>query len=292
MMSHIRFRPSWIVASFVAIFASQFVSPVAAADPVHSFKVRIVSEMNMDVAGQKQVITADTELRYSWQQSRRDRTLQFDRISVKVLSDGRELLNSTMDRHKLIYTEEGKRKEVRFENAPEALKEMLRDSFEAPLVKIRVDDIGRELSRTSLARGGAKSVVDEGMVANALLFHPPFPENEKQWAVKRSISMGNGAFAKGELTYRKTGSEGKLTNVSVAGTLRNKGFKKPGLPLEYTDAVYVITGKQQFDSGHREWVSGQMDIDLTLKFEKDNKPIGTATGKMTLTFERLAQKDR
>ena len=49
----------------------------------HSFQVTIAARMEMDVQGNKQIVDADTELRYTWTQSGKTRTLSFDSAQVK-----------------------------------------------------------------------------------------------------------------------------------------------------------------------------------------------------------------
>lgn len=177
----------------------------AAADKevAHSFRVTIASQSDMEIQGQRQKLDGDTELHYTWRRGVRERALSFDTLTVKLKVDGKELMNTSMSRAKVVNIRQAEKDEVLLENAPEQAKKILQDSFGAPVCKLQVDESGNEVKREVVAGPGAKALIDQGMIANALLFHPTFPVGKDEWEADREIPMGNGGYAKGKVTYTK-----------------------------------------------------------------------------------------
>jgi len=265
---------------------------VQGADPdaEHSFKLAIKANMEMTIQGKKQPIDADTVLGYTWSTEGDERTLSFDSLRVKVINDGMQLLNTQMDREKVANTQDGKTEEVMFDAAPEELKAMLRDSFDTPICRIQVDAKRKELKRTVVAGPGAKDLTDQGMIANALFFHPPF-QDKAEFTAANEISMGNGGFAKGNLTYKKVpgGKGGQAFKVS--GTLGNDSFTPAGSPLTIKKAKYVVTGEQVYDPKLREWISGKLSIKTSFDMTSNDAVFATAAGTMELTFRRVEEEE-
>jgi hypothetical protein len=159
-----------------------------------------------------------------------------------------------------------------------------------PLCKIEVDNNDKEVKRTIVAGAGAKTLVDNGLIANAVLFHPAYFTDKDEWQSDAEISMGNGGFAKGKLTYKKVpGGKGGQA-VKVTGTLSNDNFKQPGSPLVIKDVKYVVTGEQTYDSAVKEWVSGKLTLDVAMTMTVDDKTVGTSKGTMIVTLEKPPAK--
>lgn len=254
----------------------------------HSFKMTLASRMDMDAQGQKQKIDGDTELRYTWQRGGRERTLRFDATAAKMSVDGREVMNTTMSRAGVVNVRQVTKEEVPFDKAPPEVQKQLQDSFGAPVCKVQVDEEGKEVKRMVIAGPGARALVDNGMIANALLFHPPFPAGRDEWQADAELSMGNGGYAKGRLTYQKVpGGKGGQA-VKVSGTLTNDGFLLPGTPLAFKAARYVVSGEQTYDAAQQDWVAGKLTIDVSFQMTLNNQPAGSAKGTMAVTFEKLA----
>jgi hypothetical protein len=274
----------------VALAALAPAAPIRAAEPEagSSFKVALVSRMDMEVQGQKQKLDGDTELRYTWQRNGREKTLRLDRTAVKASMNGQEMMNTSMSRAGVVNVRQTTKDDVPFDKAPPELQKQLQDSFGAPVCKIVVDEEGKEVKRQVVAGPGAKPLVDNGMIANALLFHPPFPAGRDEWQADTELSMGNGGYARGKLTYRKVpGGKGGQA-VKVSGTLTNDAFPQPGTPLVIKAARYVVQGEQTYDPAQQEWVAGKLTIDVSFEMTANNQPLGSTKGTMGVTFERLA----
>jgi len=278
--------PCWVGIAALLVAAPAWGAEDAAATVAHAFRVEIDSDVDMEVQGQKQKLDADTELRYTWRQTGLERVLNFDSMKVKLQSNAMEMMDSFMSREKFTNTFQGKTDEVAVDQAPPALKSMLEDSFGAPLVKLQVDKEGKELKREVVAGPGASAIVENGMIANAMLFHGPFPQGRKQWESEMQISMGNGGFAKGTLTFVQT----KGNNYKVSGELSNEFFQQPGVPVAIKNAHYVVTGDETFDPADNDWGSGKFNIDVAFDLAAEKETIGKAKGKMVVTFEKLAEK--
>jgi hypothetical protein len=278
-----------LTAGAMMLLVGSAIARAADADQKHSFRFTIVSDLDMEVAGQKQKIDAQTTVQYSWDRQGPERTLSFDSIQVKANQDGKTLINTVMNRSKVTNTKEGKAEDTLFESAPEQLKTMLRDSFNTPLCKLHVDENGSEVKREVVGGPGAKSFIDNGMIANAMLFHPPFMRGQKEWSAPVEISMGNGGFAKGNLAYKVTGDKnGQL--VKVDGRLTNESYKPPGNPLTIKNTNYQVTGEQRYDPAQREWVSGKLKIDASFDMASGDTRLGGAKGTMALNFDELDDK--
>lgn len=265
-------------------------APVGAADPAHSFEVAVKARLDMDAAGKTQKVEADTALRYTWARPPGERTLTFDSVRLRATLDGRPTADTFMSRDKLTNTEGGQTREVPADSAPDELKTMLRDSFGVPVAKVKVDADGKEVKREVVAGPGAKTLVDQGMIANALLFHPPYPKGRDEWTAPAEVSMGNGGFAKGDLTYKKAAGGKGGQRVKVSGTLANDGFQAPGSPLTLKNARYVVTGEQTYDPDRGEWVAGRLNLDVSFQLAAKDKVVIAAKGTMDVSLELVPAK--
>jgi hypothetical protein len=264
----------------------------AAAEPErsNSFKFTLASQMDMEMQGQKQKVDADTDLRYTWTQRADERTLSFDSALVKANMDGNQLMDVFMSREKFASTQGGTTEEVPFEKAAPELKSILEDSFSVPLCKLQMDKNGKELKREVVAGPGAKNLIDQGMVANAELFHPQFLPDKKEWSADAQISMGNGGFAKGKLAYKKAAAGKGGVPVKVSGTLTNEGFSPPGSPLSIKNAKYVVKGEQTYDPARRDWVLGKLVMDVSFEMFVGDNRVGPASGSIVASLATLPEK--
>jgi hypothetical protein len=259
-------------------------------ETAHAFKITIMAKSTMNNEGKKQSLDTWTEIRYTWKRKGRERTLFQDELKLQIKINGEEFVNSSISRDRAVFREKGKDDvDFLFENAPEALKKTLQDSFGAPLCRLEVDEYGKEIKRTILAGPGAKDAVQNGIIANALLFHPPFFPDKDNWVAEREVSIGRGGSVKGNISYKKVpGEKGKRT-VKVSGTLKNEGFRPPGAPATARN-IHKVSGEQTFDLGEKEWVAGKLTMAVSIEFTADGKPIGSGQSTMTVTFEKLPAK--
>jgi hypothetical protein len=276
----------------VAWLAAIFVGSVAtAAEPgpekTHHFKFTIAAKMDLVIEGKTQKLVTDTEFHYSWTQRGLERFLSLDSMRVKVVMDDKPMMDTFMSRAKFVDTRDGKTTEVPLEQAPEQLKKMLLDTFGVPVCAVELDESGNPVKRTLTAGPGAKAMVDNGVVANGLLFHTPYRPGQDEWQADNEVTMGSGGFARGKLTYKKVpgDKDGQVFNVS--GTLACDNFKVPGTPLTHTNARYVVSGQQRYDPAKKEWVSGQLKMDVSYQMAFDEKPVGSAKGAMTIALEEI-----
>jgi hypothetical protein len=163
----------------------------------------------------EQKVDATADVRYTWKNVGEERVLLLEMIKTKAVADGKTLLDTTMSREKTSNVSEGVAKEVKAADSPEGLRKFLQATFGQPLCKLQRDANGKEVKRTVVAQPEAKGIIENGMIANGLLFHPPYYPGKSEWESEREVGMGNGGFAKGKLHYKKlTGN-----NYSVTGIL-------------------------------------------------------------------------
>ena len=284
-----RTRPRlvWVVCLAVNLFGAI----ALAADPdkgiAHHFKVSIESKMAMDVQGGKQKVDADTELRYNWTQNGGERVLSLESSHVKVNIDGKTLMDVFMSGEEFRAIEGGKTNVVPIQQAPDGLKKLLQDAFSKPVCKLEVDPNGKETKRILLVGDAAKQLVDNGLIANPILFHPPFMREAGKWKAGAEMTMGNGGFARGQLDYQKATGSAAAKVVKVSGTLTNESVKQPNSPLAIKNAKYVVLGEETYDTVQKEWVSGKLAIDATFDMAEGDKAIGGAAGTMVLNFTEV-----
>ena len=251
------------------------------------FNITLRSKMDIVAQGKVQKVDAETDIYYTWTRNARRRVLSIQSLMAKVGVDGKPLSNGFMSRAKITQTEQGETQEVLLESATEELKQMLQDSFDSPVCEREVDDNGREVKRTVVAGPGAKDLIDSGIIANALLFHPPFLQDQNEWQAQTEVSMGNGGYATGRLSYTKTGGAKIGQTVKVSGTLTNESFKKPGTPVTIKNASYVVRGEQTYDPSQQAWVSGEIAIDVSFQLAANDRIVSSAKGTISARCAKL-----
>jgi hypothetical protein len=280
-------RPAF-AAKLLAVFAvSSALAGSILAEDKHPFKLTLESKMEMDISGKKQAIDAHTEFDYTWQKTAQTRSLIVDSVFIKAGANGKIAMNTLMSRQKFTSVEDGKTTEILFDKAPPALQASMKDSFGVPLLEMQVDAGGKETSRKVIAGPGAKDLLDNGVLANGLLFHPPAPTGQAEWQADSEMSMGNGGYAKGKLTYKKIADRpGDV--YAVTGTLSNQNFPRVGTPVVVKDARYAVSGEQTYDTAQKEWASGKLKVDVGFEMTANGKTVGTAKG--TIEASMAARK--
>ena len=231
----------------------------------------------MEIMDQKQHIVGDTVLIYSNNRSGDKLDLILREVVVAVKLDGNTLIDMTMNAKELDNRADGSK--IKLEEANEETKTMLTDSFTTPLAAIVLDEHGKETSRKIIAKPGAVAMVENGQVENARMFHAPFYADKKTWKSPIKMSLGNGNFASGPLTYKVKSTDSKTGNVTVevSGKLNAKG--KQG-PLDIVNAVYDVKGSQVFNPKKKDWDSAKYDIAIVFDLAQNGKTIANAKGTM------------
>ncbi len=278
------------LACLTAIVVSAF---ARAGEPapkvVQKSKLSLVSNIDMDLGGRKQKMLGDTSLFYQWARTGKERALNFDAADVKVVLDGNPQMDVKMNASKVVNTQGGQTVVVPFADAPPELKTMLKDSFLAPICKIQIDDNGHEVKRTIVAGPGAESLIQQGMIANALLFHPPYFADKNEWEAEMTVSIGNGGYGKGKVLYKKVPGGKNGQNVQVSGTLTNDGYKAPGNPLT-VKSKHIVVGEQTYDPTANEWIAGKLTMDVAMHMTANGQAVGAGNGVMNLTHQLIGAK--
>jgi hypothetical protein len=249
----------------------------------HAFKLSIAGRMNVTEQASNIKQETDTMVRYAWRNSPREKVLTIDSFHVMAKSDGREMINMLMNRNEMLDSKlKGK------SLSPEAQRRMdqlLQGMFGSPLCTIHLDENGNETRREIPDGPGPKILTENGMIANALLFHPPYKPRADKWDAEAQISMGNGAFAKGRLSYEKVQKDGPRRVVSVSGTLINESSTQPRSTQGIKAARYVVSGNETYDEALQEWTAGKLKMELSFQVTDNGTVIGTCRGTMQLDFE-------
>lgn len=264
--------------SFLLVIAALFLgSQNLFAQNSNDYKLSILSDLKMEIMDQKQHIVGDTVLIYSNNRSGDKLDLILREVVVAVKLDGNTLIDMTMNAKELDNRADGSK--IKLEEANEETKTMLTDSFTTPLAAIVLDEHGKETSRKIIAKPGAVAMVENGQVENARMFHAPFYADKKTWKSPVKMSLGNGNFASGPLTYKVKSTDSKTGNVTVevSGKLNAKG--KQG-PLDIVNAVYDVKGSQVFNPKKKDWDSAKYDIAIVFDLAQNGKTIANAKGTM------------
>lgn len=256
----------------------------ALAEDKRAYKMTLDSKLLMDLGETKQAVDAFTEFEYTWQKTPTTRSLIIDGASIKAANNGKTAMSIFMNRQKMRQIQDGKTTEVPFDEAPPALQNALKDSFGVPLLELQVDAHGKETGRKVTAGPGAKDLLENGVLANGLLFHSAVPAGETEWQSDTEISMGNGGYARGKLTYKKI-ADRKGDVYAVTGTLTNEKFPKPGTPIIIQDVRYVVNGEQTYDAAQKEWASGKLKFDVGFQMTAEGKTLGSAKGTMEASLQ-------
>ena len=268
------------------VFATAVLAGSEERENSHSFKLLISSKLIISIGEKKQKLDADADLLYTWTRVPGERILIFDALGVAAFKDGKPIMKAFMSRAKLLNDQE----EIPFEQAPEHLKNLLKDTFGVPICKIQIDAGGKETKRRVVAGPGAKDLVDQGMIANATFFHTPFLAGHDKWEVQNELSMGNGGYAKGTLTYEKAKADKGEQRFNVTGTLANDYYQAPGQPVAYKEARYVIRGEQIYDPTKKEWTSGKLNIDVSFQMTQMGATPASAKGTILVQMESVSRK--
>lgn len=279
----LRLLPSFLVLVGLLVLSG---TRSATADETQHFRINIDSTIDMEITGKKQNVTALTELAYQWRKDAKGRTLFLDSTFVKAEMNGQPLMNTLTNAEKFLETKGDKKTEILINDANDELKKILVDSYTAPICVLTVDASGAETERSIVAKEGAKSQIDNGIIANCTMFHPPYFADKQEWERQTEFSAGNGAYVKGNLLYKKGEKTATGQKVTFSGTLTNPGYLRPGTPLKMENNIYKISGEQTYDPASKEYVSGKLVIDVSFDLSVSDKAIGNAKGKMNLTFNR------
>lgn len=263
--------------------------------PKRSFRVTIDSTMILTGGEVEQTIKADTTMLYSRQRVGQTVTVWFDEMAVRAVSDGQVIVDTRMNRDRVVLVDNGVTREVLADEAPAEVRQQLRDSFGGPLCEMTVDEDGIEGEARILAGPGAKSLVDNGLISGTRLFHVRFPAEARQWDSANEVSMGSGAYARGTLHYEKVGpAAGGRTLVRVSGVLTHDDSKVSGTGGSSTgpsmrNVRYVVTGEQVYDHTNREWATGSLVMQIQLEYYSGEELLRHCHGTMSVQLETLTR---
>jgi hypothetical protein len=265
-------------------------STLRAASEAHAgneqYELIIDSHLQIKSPGQtdSNEMSSLTVLRYSVTREANVDEVSIGGMQVKVDLDGRTIMNSRMDRTGARFHEGDQNPtDVPYDRAPDPLKKLLAQ-FDVPAACITLGPDGGETGREILLERES-SLIENGVVENARLFHAPFPGAQTEWESPAKISMGTGHFSQGTLKYVKGETDARgLVEISVSGELKADG--KTG-DSKIRNGVYRVSGRQQFDPSQDRWVSGHLEVNVSLDMLAYGQDTGTATGAMKIRLSRL-----
>jgi hypothetical protein len=173
--------------------------------------------------------------------------------------------------------------DVPFEKGPAGLQAVL-GTFDVPIVSLKLDASGREVSRNVRIEEQDKA---KGLVAIAEMIvslHAPFATGSATWEAPVSIAIGEGQSSKGTLKFEKVGQPSQgIVKVRVSGQLALTGAMGQG---QFKNGLYVVSGEQLYDTAAKEWKSGKwtMNISADMVNASNDKPIGSMKGTMVVTM--------
>ncbi|MBI3409801.1 MAG: hypothetical protein HY040_15790 [Planctomycetes bacterium] len=249
------------------------------------FQLTIASQLLVEAKPGVEKVSTLTNIAYTWKRKGALGTLFLDSIELQGSRDGREIMDLFLSRERVKNNLSGQFDEKTLKDAPPGTKAMMEDSFGNALYTIRADADGRIVEKTKVAREGAKEFIEGGTVAGAFLFHAPFVRGQERWIAPAEVTIGNGGFATGNLTYEKLANENGRMRVKVSGLLTKDRFKPAGSPIEVKNARYEVTGEQTFDEKRQEWIDGELTFDLSFQMEANGIETASSKGIMKLRLK-------
>lgn len=248
-----------------------------------AYSLSVVAKVDLKAPNQPkpQGLVVETLENYALEQHDETVTVIINGLHVKMVNDGKVVKDNEMSREEAVFQEGGQPKQTfPYEKAPASLKQVM-DRFGKPVARIKLDETGAETSRELLVEKNS-TLVESGVIDNALIFHPPFPEDKEEWEAPVRFSIGGGQYAQGTLKYKKEGKGLKDTEkVSVSGELKAEGKIGVG---EVKNGTYKLEGSEIYDRSKSAWVSGQLTAEMNLEVLADGQPAGAVEGTMTLTL--------
>lgn len=249
------------------------------------FQLTIASQLLVESKPSVEKVSTLTTIAYTWKRMGALSALLLDSIELQGSRDGREIMDLFLSREKVKNNLSGQFDVKTLKDAPPGTKAMMEDSFGKELYKVRTDADGRIVEKTKVAGEGAKDFIEGGTVAGAFLFHAPYLRGQEKWTAPAEVTMGNGGFATGDLTYEKRANENGLTRVKVSGLLTKDRFKPAGSPIEVKNARYEVSGEQTFDEKRQEWTEGELTFDVSFQMEANGIETASSKGIMKLRLK-------
>ena len=208
-------------------------------------------------------------------------------LVVRAKIDGKTQMDTKMSREKFVDRSRGAEMATSLEEAPAPLRRILEDSFGVPICPLSTN--AQKNWKIELVAGpGASMLTQQGMVENALMFHPRYEPEAKIWKHVGKMSVGHDCFSEGELTLQRNGMEGSRTTVAMSGLLQREAFPLPNGVGKLVDISHDVQGELVYDAKLKEWVSGALT--LKVSFGMDIRGAGGVaknSGTMKLRFKRL-----
>jgi len=237
--------------------------------------------------GPPQQINANTEVHYTWRWQGPQADLLINQMTTEVLQNGLPMTKFWGNRTAFVTEQGGEVFSETYESGNPDVQQRLGQCFDNPLYRIVVDANGQEIRREKLVEGtAAQLLTDNGIDANARMFHPPFYGDRDRWESTREVAMGNNSVARGPLTYEVTKRSPAIVEVQVTGRLAGAQRPQPGLTA---DVFYDVRGTQAYDTRLREWVGGTWHLDVTMEMQYEDQKI-SGTGTIEVSMSLLATR--
>lgn len=232
--------------------------------------------------------TGQVRAKYAYNHREDASFLYVNEIDMSAKVDDGVVLEMFLNRNQLRIMQKDKKSEFPYEKAPEKIANQIEQSCRLPIVKFRFDANGRELERTNIAGPEAKSLAQDGMIANFRMFHLPYFADRNKWEATVAINSGPSALTSlstGTLTVEKDQAKKneRLVTVKVRGALSTNSINTATIKNMFTR--HEVMGEQSYDPVLREWIRGEWRVTMKILGEVDGKQVERASGKLTLTLK-------
>lgn len=266
-------------------------APKPAKPVVQRYQMDIVSKAKITVEKTTQAIAADTRFCYTLKRQDQEVSICFDSIKLQVQQDGKAHVDTFLSKDRLIDKVKGVDVNLAapwYSQEAHASDEQKKQMsiFGIVLYRYQTDAEGKELARFVTVGKDSKALVDNGLIANARLFHVPFSPTKQRWTAPADINAGSGCLVHGELSYEKSkGAKDMPVRVKVAGMLSRKEFNLPG-GITMKNIRYQVRGEQTYDPKAREWVAGKLEVVSEFDLSRQDQKLGSGAGTMTITLSQ------
>lgn len=234
-------------------------------------------------------LSSNIEYDYSYHYTTESVSIYLNQLNTMAQVDGKIIKQTVINKDsiKVWLPNKNQWKEIKVQDAEGSLQQLLTDSFSKPICKLVLDANKMVTSTTITQEPGAKSLVANGIIENLQFFHAPWNNQTESWDYDAKMSMGNGGFAQGKLTYKKVGlPTNNEQNVEILGTLVGNMDRHP---FQIKDARYEISGTQVYNTELATWTKGEFVIKVSWETIVENRKI-IMNGTMFWSFKHTGRQ--
>jgi len=167
-------------------------------------------------------------------------------------------------------------------------KTLVSDGFGKPFLYLKLDESGKEVSRSVAQNTAAKIFHESGMDTNCTFFHAPYDPNAKTWKNPISYRLPGGGRADGEFTLSIQAPSGaQSVTLNTSGQLKAPELNIGDPHVLGKNYLFEGQGQQTYDLKRKVWVGGSIKGPVSFEAYKDGVLEFTSKGTLEFKLELL-----